>query len=136
MYKPVAEQGGLFGWSATSYPRYPGYGSIDNQYLLMWVTNGKVGLGLFILIAAEAILGFALAIRRSRQPIDTCFYYCMEGAMVGLTVILATVWLVGQGFVFLFLFVGWSQSLRDQSETPSEIADKSDARFAFRRVLA
>ena len=136
IYGPVAEKGGLFGWSATSYPREPGYGSIDNQYLLLWVTNGEIGLAMFVLIAAEGLLAIALAIRRSRQRIDSCFYYCLAGMLIGLMLVLITVWLVAQGLVLFFLFVGWSQSLRDQYGEAKALPQKSASRFSFRRVFA
>jgi hypothetical protein len=136
VYKSVAERGGLFGWSAAAYPRDPAYDSIDNEYLLLWVTQGKVGLWLFILIALEGGIAIALAIYGSRQSVDSCFYYCLGGTLGGLILVLTTVYLTSQGFVLFFLFIGWSQSLREQYEGVQAAPERLNSRFAFRRVLA
>ena len=130
VYKPVAEKGGWFGWSATAYPRAPSFFSIDNEYLLLWVTQGKVGLTLFLIIVAEDAIALVRAILRSQQPVDTCFYYCLCGMMAGLVVVLITVFLAGQGYILFFLFSGWIQSLPHDAWAP-----RSAPRFAFRRIF-
>ncbi len=43
-----------------------GAGDCRNDYLLLWVTQGKVGLNLFILSAAEGAFAIVRAIRHSR----------------------------------------------------------------------
>jgi len=136
VYEQVAEEGGLFGWSAPAYPREPGADSIDNHYLFLWVAQGKIGLWMFCLLVAEAVLGIAMAIRRSRQRLDTAFYYCLAGILAGLLFVLWTVFLAGQGLVLFFLFVGWSQSLRDQSSGAEGLAAPNVSRFSFRRTFA
>jgi hypothetical protein len=136
IYKPVAESGGLFGWSATAYPRDRTYGSIDNEYLFLWVIQGKVGLSLFILIVLEGGFGIVRAIRRSRQRVDICFYYCLGGIFAGLMVVLITVFLTAQGYVLFFMFIGWSQSLREQYGEVEVLPQGPPPRFAFRRVFA
>jgi hypothetical protein len=136
VYGPVAEAGGLFGWSAATYPRAINLASIDNEYLFLWVANGLVGLSLFILIATEGAVAVVQAVRRSRQRIDTCFYYCLGGILAGLMVVIITVFLAAQGFVLFFLFIGWSQSLHDQYGTAAELPQRPALRFAFRRVFS
>jgi O-Antigen ligase len=136
VYEPVAERGGLFGWSGSTYPRDRVYDSIDNEYLFLWVANGKVGITLFILIMAEAALAIVWAVRRSRHPVDTCFYYCLGGSLAGLMLVLSTVYLYAQGYVLFFLFIGWSQSLRQQRREVEAVPQGSEPRFAFRRVFA
>jgi O-Antigen ligase len=129
VYEPVAQKGGLFGWSATAYPRVGAFSSIDNEYLLLWVTQGKVGLTLFLLIVAEGALAIVLAIRRSQLATDTWFYYCLGGMLAGLAVVLITVFLAGQGYILFFLCSGWIQSLPDD-----RWARRHHSRFSFRRV--
>lgn len=138
VYEPVAEAGGMFGWSATAYvktarainPKTANFFSIDNEYLLLWVTQGKVGLGLFILILAEGAIALIRAILRSQKTIDTCFYYCLGGMLAGLIVVLITVFLAGQGYVLFFLFSGWIQALPVDSWVP-----RSGPQFTFRRIV-
>jgi hypothetical protein len=137
VFEPVAEEGGLFGWSATAYqnaavkyPEVAPFGSIDNHYLFVWVAQGKVGLTLFILIAAEGAIALVRAILRSQQTIDTCFYFCLGGMLAGLLVVLFTVYLNGQGYTLFFLCSGWIQSLPDD-----DWALRSAPPFAFRRVF-
>ena len=138
IYKPVAEAGGLFGWSGTLYPKAAraynpkaaDFFSIDNEYLLLWVAQGKVGLTLFLLIIAEGAIALVRAILYSRHATDTAFYYCLGGMLAGLVVVLITVFLAGQGYILFFLISGWIQSLPVDAWAP-----QSDRRLEFRRVL-
>jgi len=136
VYKPVAERGGLFGWSGSGYPRDPHLDSIDNEYILLWVAQGMVGLGLFILIALESMIGIIRAIRKSRQRADISLYYCLGGFLVGLLLVLATVYLTAQGYVLFFMLAGWTQSLRDQSGGAEALSSVVPSRFTFKRVFA
>jgi O-antigen ligase len=138
VYEPVAVAGGLFGWSGTLYskvarelnPKAANFFSIDNEYLLLWVAQGKVGLGLFLLIVGEGLYALIRAIVRSKDPLDTCLFYCLGGMLIGLSVVLITVFLAGQGYILFFLISGWIQSIPDGKWTP-----KSSPTFAFRRVF-
>lgn len=137
VFEPIAEEGGMFGWSPTGYPRaavkYPkakSYLSIDNEYLLLWVTQGKVGVTLFILILAEGAIALVRALLRSKQAADTCFYYCLGGMLTGLAVVLITVFLAAQGFILFFLFCGWIQALPVDEWTP-----RPAPQLAFRRIV-
>jgi hypothetical protein len=138
VYKPFAEEGGMFGWSAAKYqktsankyPKTAAFFSIDNEYLFLWVTQGRIGLTFFLLIAAEGAIALIRAILRSQQTIDTCFYYCMGGMLTGLLVVLITVYLTAQGYILFFLFSGWIQSLRVDSWPP-----RSGPQFTFRQII-
>jgi O-antigen ligase len=116
IYKPIAQTGGMFGWSATAYPREGNFGSIDNEYLLLWVIQGKVGLSLFILLLIESFWGIIRAIWRSGNRTDMCFYFCLGGMLGGILVVISTVFIAAQCYNLFFLCIGWSQSLRDQFE--------------------
>jgi hypothetical protein len=129
VYKPVAEKGGLFGWSAAAFPRDITFWSIDNEYLLLWVAQGQVGLSLFILIVTESLLALFQAILRAQHPEDLSFYYCMAGMLIGLLLVLGTVFLGGQGYVLFFLCSGWIQALPDNEWVARRVPE-----FAFRRV--
>lgn len=128
-YKTVAERGGFFGWSATAYPRSASFSSIDNEYLLLWVTQGKIGVCLFMLIIAEGGLTIVACVVRSRDPADIALYSCLGGMLVGLAVVLTTVFLAGQGSTLFFLCSGWIQSLASEAWAPVSVP-----RFAFRKV--
>jgi hypothetical protein len=77
-YKPIIENGGWLGWGVLSFPKVPGQSSIDNYYLLVQLSQGKVGLYLFLLIEAESLLAlldlllpFALArVATSRSSVS------------------------------------------------------------------
>jgi hypothetical protein len=138
IYEPVAEAGGLFGWSGSIYqrvaaeynPEAASFWSIDNEYLLLWVAQGKVGLTLFIFIVAEGVIALVRAVLSSQQATDTCFYYCLGGMLAGLVLVLMTVFLAGQGSILFFLCSGWIQSLPDKEWVP-----RSARQFNFRWVI-
>jgi hypothetical protein len=130
VYEPIAIEGGLFGWSATAFPRDHSFWSIDNEYLLVWVAQGLVGLTLFVLILAEGGVTLVRCILRARQSSDICFYYCLAGTLVGLSIVLTTVFLTGQGYILFFLCSGWIQSLPDNGWVSRTVPQ-----FAFRRVF-
>ena len=131
VYEPVAEKGGWFGWSATKFPRDISFWSIDNEYLLLWVTQGKIGIALFLLIIAEGAIALVRAIRGDNRIVDVCFYYCLAGMLGGLVLILTTVFLGGQGLILFFLCLGWIQSLPGPAKL---YRGRSAAQFNFRRV--
>jgi O-antigen ligase len=119
--------------SEAAFPKIQPYDSIDNEYLFLWVIQGKVGLALFILIVLEGAIAIIRAILRARARQDACFYYCLGGMLAGLLIVLITVYMSWQQLVLLFLCVGWSQSLCDQfAEAQPSLASK----FNFRRVFA
>jgi hypothetical protein len=100
-YIPVAKQGGPWGWGQ-SFPRAPGQGSIDNEYLFLALTQGWVGLVSFCLLALEAVLN---------DKRDRGFAISLVGALVGLLITIFTVFLGNQPYQIFFLLVGWSQAL-------------------------
>jgi hypothetical protein len=51
-YRPIIKERKAFGWGITTYPAMNGQTSIDNEYLMLAVTQGFVGLGLFVAIGA------------------------------------------------------------------------------------
>lgn len=131
VYEPVAERGGWFGWSATKFPRDLSFWSIDNEYLLLWVTQGKIGIALFLIIIAEGVIALVRALLGDQRIADVCFYYCLAGMLAGLVLILTTVFLSGQGLILFFFCLGWIQSLPGPANL---YRGRSAAQFNFRRV--
>ena len=109
-YIPVAEWGGAFGWG-NSYPRIGGQNSIDNEYLLIWLLQGYVGLTALILIVVEGVASLVRAGIKARSTQERYFVFTLLGALLGMAVCLYTVWLSDQPYQMFFLFIGWSQAL-------------------------
>jgi hypothetical protein len=114
-YVPIAQLGGAWGWG-NRFPVIEGRSSIDNEYLLVWLVQGYVGLAALVLIFAEGTLAFAQSgiVTRSRQ--ERHFIFTLLGIWLGLAVCLATVWLSSTPSVLFFILAGWSQSIRPARE--------------------
>ena len=132
-YKRITETGGWLGWGALSFPKVAGQPSIDNYYLLVQLGQGKVGLYLFLLIAAESLFGAGRSAFTFRARESRYFAFICIGALAGLFLSLYTVYLGDQVVQVCFLLIGWSQSLQDTGEVdlPSD-AEK----YRFKRVFA
>jgi hypothetical protein len=135
-YKPIIEQGGWFGWGAVDFPKVPGQNSIDNEFLLLQITQGKVGFWSFVLLGVESLISVAIASRKYSQKMDLYFYLCMGGTIAGLLLSVSTVYMGAQTFPLFFLLVGWSQSLRQTQTFAAAVPQAASTRFAFRRVFA
>jgi hypothetical protein len=89
-----------------------GQGSIDNQYLLVWLVQGYVGLAAFILIVTEGTWAFTRAGILTRSFQERHLVFTLLGIWLGLAVCLATVWLNSVVVDLFFLLAGWSQAIR------------------------
>jgi hypothetical protein len=132
-YKRITDKGGWLGWGALSFPKVAGQSSIDNYYLLVQLSQGKVGLYLFLLIAAESLYGAGRSAFTFRARESRFFAFVCVGSLAGLFLSLYTVYLGDQVVQVCFLLLGWSQSLQDTGEVdlPS-VAEK----YRFKRVFA
>jgi hypothetical protein len=132
-YKRITDQGGWLGWGALSFPKVAGQSSIDNYYLLVQLGQGKVGLYLFLLIAAESLYSAGRSALAFHARESRFFAFVCVGALAGLFLSLYTVYLGDQVVQVCFLLLGWSQSLQDTGEVdlPS-VAEK----YRFKRVFA
>jgi hypothetical protein len=131
-YQPLLERGGWLGYGVFNHPKVQGLASIDNDYMQVQLSQGKVGLYLFLLIAAESIwttIGFAARFQK-RESLFLVFG--LMGALFGLFLSLTTVYLGEQLTQILFLLVGWSQSLTD---TGTEV-EVVEPKYRFQRVIA
>jgi hypothetical protein len=132
-YKPIIENGGWLGWGVLSFPKVPGQSSIDNYYLLVQLSQGKVGLYLFLLIAAESLFGAARSAFTFRARESRYFAFVCIGVLAGLFFSLYTVYLGDQVVQVCFLLIGWSQSLQDTGEVELPSVEE---KYRFRRVFA
>ena len=135
-YKPIVEKGGFFGYGVVDWPRVPGQPSIDNEFLFLEITQGKLGFWTYILLAAEAVIAGLRAARRATQRTDVYFALCMLGCVLGLLLTLTTVYMGAQSYPLFFLLMGWSQSLRQTQTATATVPEATRARLRFRRVFA
>ncbi len=135
-YKPFVEEGGWFGWSERSRPLVHGQESIDNQFLLTQLNQGRVGLILFVLIGLDTVWHLIAFTWRFKQREDIYFAFSLLAAMVSLWAVIGTVYLGEQLPQIAFLLIGWSQSLQEGNAAhPEYAASKTTTKFRFRRVL-
>jgi O-Antigen ligase len=109
-YIPIAEWGGAFGWG-NSYPHVGGQDSIDNEYLLVWLLQGYVGLTALLLISVEGTASLVRAGIKARSIRERHFAFTLLGALLGMAFCVYTVWLADQPYQMFFLIIGWSQAL-------------------------
>lgn len=109
-YGPIAQAGGAWGWGMY-YPKVGGQLSLDNEFLRVYLVQGYIGLGAFVLLMLEASYtllrtGF---ISRSRQNSHLCF--SLFGILAGWMLTLYTVYLGTQSYQMFFLMIGWAQAI-------------------------
>jgi multisubunit Na+/H+ antiporter MnhF subunit len=90
--------------------------SIDNEYLLIWLTQGYVGLSALILIFLGSTISFARMGIQARTFQDRYLGFSLLGILLGVAMCLGTVWLSAQAFMLLFLIIGWSQAILPSTE--------------------
>ena len=133
-YKPIIKERKAFGWGITTYPAMNGQSSIDNEYLMLAVTQGFVGLGLFAAIGAGSMLRLLI---RAAWPIaidDRALIVAHLAVLIGVMITITTVYLGEQAFILFFLVVGWGQAMHPQRV--GEIAAKTlIPQFHFQKVL-
>jgi hypothetical protein len=141
-YQPVLQAGGLLGYGALSHPTVIGLGSVDNNYLLIQLTQGTLGLYTFYLIALDSILSLAFGAARFKNKESLVLNFSLMAALIGTFVALYTVYLGEQVPQILFLLLGWAVSLQDtsvfgqQRAGAAAINDGPEPKFRFRRVVA
>jgi hypothetical protein len=131
-YQPVLKQGGWLGWGALSFPRAEGQLSIDNEYLLLQLAQGKLGLYLFLLMAAESLAMLTARAFTFRAHESQFFAFALLGALLTLYTSLYTVYLGEVVVQVCFLLLGWSHSLQDIGPKST---DDVLQRHGFKRVF-
>ncbi len=110
-YKSIYMSGGLWGWGESNYPRVKLQPSIDDEYLLILVTRGFLGLALFAIIATDAIVRLAYVGLRFPNEENRLFSFCLLGNIAGVLLTIGTVYLGSQVVPMFFLLIGWSQAI-------------------------
>jgi hypothetical protein len=134
-YVPVAKEGGALGWGLR-FPVIEGQVSIDNEYLLVWLLQGYVGLVSFILLLLEGIMSLIWLGITARFRIDRAFIFSLLGIILGIGITIGTVYLGSQPYELFFLLIGWSQAVcltipaqLEQEEAPSNQILTEDTRI-------
>jgi hypothetical protein len=137
-YAPVLEVGGWLGWGVDSFPRVPGQVSVDNNYLILQLAQGKLGRYSFILLGLEAVLSLALALRKFQSRETQYLAFSLMTSLIGIFVALTTVAMFEQVIQMLFLLLGWSQAVQDTYAfgARAAVANQPEPKFRFRRVIA
>lgn len=138
-YQPALEQGGWLGWGIQSYPIFPGQKSIDNDFLLVQLIQGRLGITLWYIILAESLWNAFRNTWRAKNREDIVFAFAHLAGLLTFWLTLTTVYLGEQLPQIFFLVLGWQQSLdfRETQQQRRPDGQQSDnARFKFKRVIA
>lgn len=141
-YQPLIDQGGLWGWGTpedlgngtTGYTK--NQTSIDNEYIRIAMWQGYVGVLLFVGLLLLSMVHLIRCCRTLRNREDILFAYCMLGSVVAMAFSLTTVYLGDPMMQIVFLFLGWSASVRATRVAGEIQAPAPAGRFAFQRVFA
>ena len=139
VYAPIAEAGGWTGWGVLEIPQVRGMKSIDNDYLLVHLSWGRLGYILFVLIVWENIRTLVVRSWEFEASQDRAFVFSMLAAMTVLWLTLLTVFLGGQLPQITFLLLGWIQSMvpgKASTSSGAPIAEIRNKKFSFRRVFS
>ncbi len=134
-YTPIVEERPSFGWGITTYPTINGQQSIDNEYLLLMVTEGFFGLGIFLTILVGTGARLLQFMGRSLEPADRLLVFAHLSVLIGLVTAVTTVYMGEQVVALFFLFVGWVQGMQP-ARAGATAWRAVAAQPRFRRVLA
>jgi len=135
LYTPVAQAGGWLGWGLAGVPKLAGLVSIDNEFLRVWLVQGRLGIIILLLIVAETVRTLVMRSLRFQNPEDRAFVFCMMAAMAVLWISLTTVYMGEQLPMYAFLLVGWCQALAPGKASEATAVVSESHKFAFRRVF-
>jgi O-antigen ligase len=136
-YAPIVAQRKAFGWGITNYPVAPGQKSIDNEYLLLSVTQGFFGLGMFLVIAAGNGLRLLRFVAMPLAHEDRLLVFAHLAILIGLLTTVATVYMGEQVTPMYFLMTGWIAGMHPRPVEGSDAGLPGFKRsFGFRRVVA
>ena len=133
-YTPMVIERKGFGWGITTVPAVNGQVSIDNEYLMLAVTEGFTGLAVFLAIVAGSA---AKLLRMISQPIaseDRMLAFAHLSVLIGLMTTLATVYMGEQVVMLFFLLAGWVQAMHPAVERVP-LVNPLAPQMGFRRVL-
>jgi hypothetical protein len=113
-YVPLAQSGGPWGFGR-ELPIVQGQGSIDNEYLFVWLVQGYIGLVTFLLLMSGGTLIFFNFGIKGESRRDRELGFALLGILLGLAFTLTTVWLGAQSFEVFFLLLGLSQVIKPEN---------------------
>jgi O-antigen ligase len=133
-YAQIAQERKLTGWGSVSWPQVQGMASIDNWYLLLTIMHGFTGLGAFVLMLILPIVQlFWSGMQNDQLAVDQrALIFTLVGIILAIGVSVITVYLGGQLYPLLFLFIGWSDACVIYQ--PKRVS--TALMFAFRKVYA
>jgi hypothetical protein len=134
-YRPIVMARKAFGWGITTYPTMAGQQSIDNEYLMLAVTQGFTGLGLFLAIVAGSAGRLLWLAARPMAAEDKGLVIAHLAVLIGLMTAVATVYLGEQALLLFFLIVGWVQGM-NPARAGVGVGGGLVEQFKFRRVLS
>jgi O-antigen ligase len=132
-YLPLVMEHKAFGWGVSNYPAANGQKSIDNQFLMLAVTQGFTGLVVFLAIVAGTV---GRLFRLAGQPLraeDRGLVFAQLAIMTGLLTTILTVFLGEQALTLFFLIAGWVQAMNPVLAGAGD--GDSLAPYKFQRVL-
>jgi O-antigen ligase len=132
-YEPLVMQHKAFGWGITTFPVVDGQTSIDNEFLMLAVTEGFVGLGIFLAITAGSALRLLRMIAKPIHQQDRMLAFAHLAFFIGLMTTLTSVYMGEQVVAVFFLLVGWVQAMRPALVTAPAV--NPVPQLGFRRVL-
>jgi O-Antigen ligase len=135
-YTPMVERGGMLGYGIHFKP-VDGQVSIDNEYLNLTITQGYLGLGVFVLIILLTCGRLIRTIILATNRTETSFALCLLAVFVTIVLSITTVYLGFQTFTLFFLLAGWAQAIQPApayAMASEPVVACPPPRFAFRRV--
>ncbi len=110
-YMPLVMEHKAFGWGISNYPAVNGQKSIDNQFLMLAVTQGFTGLMAFLAVMAGTVGRLFGLAGRPMRPEDRGLVFAQLAIMTGLLTTITTVFLGEQALILFFLMAGWVQGM-------------------------
>ena len=111
VYKPLIAVKPYIGWGEFLWPRVPGYASIDNNYLLILIQRGYIGLFLHCCLLFIPFIRVFRAMMNSKSlGNNKLFSGVFTGIFLSIIISMGTVWMdFSMTQIWAFL-VGWSEA--------------------------
>jgi hypothetical protein len=135
LYKPLLDRGGWLGMGLLGHPAIPGLKSTDDEFLLVQLGQGKLGLLIFILIAVDSFRRALFNIWTFENPEDRAFACSFLALFAVFWLSITTVYMGEQLPQIAFLFIGWNYSVVRRRAIVAPSSQRTPGKFAFRRVV-
>ncbi len=142
-YMDVAEQRYWWGWGLMQWPEVPGFESIDNHFLLIYLNHGVIALNLLLLIIF-GMMGRLIMHGMARplaEPKGSSLAFTLAAIYLMYFIAICTVAMMYQSCTVLFLITGLADaylrtSTWDGTQGGGKTTPAADTRlFRFRKVL-